>query len=52
MYYLVIKEINSGKVLAMIVEVFQLLCRENGESKYDINNFDISKCVYEMGKEE
>lgn len=47
MYYMIIEEINRGNAGAIFGDVFQLLDRkENGESSYDITNYDIAEFVY------
>ncbi|MDY6456804.1 AAA family ATPase [Acinetobacter faecalis] len=48
-YYLVIEEINRAKSAAVFGEIFQLLDRENGESKYSIkiNDQDLLKVFAE-----
>ena len=48
-YYLVIEEINRAKSAAVFGETFQLLDRENGESKYSIkiNDQDLLKVFAE-----
>ncbi len=46
-FYLIIEEINRGNAAAIFGEIFQLLDRaEDGWSKYDITNEEISKIIY------
>lgn len=53
MYTLIIEELNRANVSSVFGDIFQLLDRkDDGESRYRINNLDISKYIEESFKNE